>query len=250
MARVLVTGASGRLGRVVVPRLTEAMHEVRAMSRTKRADADGVTWVIADVDQRDQALDDALQEIEVVVHLASNRATADATDVEGTSNLLAAAEAAGVKHLLYVSIVGIDELPLPYYQAKLAAEQAIAGSSVPSTIFRTTQLHELLSEWLVTAAGIGGGPAMIAGGTRFRPVASSEVADRVVALIKGGAAGRVRDLAGPETLNAPELATRHARKTKQRVTLYPAEAGTVAAAFLGAAHLGNRCDLGTVRFGD
>lgn len=220
------------------------------MSRTKRADADGATWVVADVDQHDQALDDALQDIEVIVHLASNLPTAEATDVEGTANLLAAAEAAGVKHLLYVSIVGIDELPLPYYQAKLAAERAITASSVPSTIFRTTQFHELLSEWLAAVAGTSTGPAMIAGGTRFRPVAASEVADRVVALLKSGPGGRVRDLAGPETLNAPELATRHARMTKQRVTLYPAEAGTVAAAFLGAAHLGNRCDLGTVRFGD
>jgi len=47
-----------------------------------------------------------------------------------------------------------------------------------------------------------------------------------------------------------ELATRYARQTKQRVTLFPADPGTVAAAFLGAAHLGSGCDLGSVRFGE
>ena len=210
-------------------------------------DVAGEQWVVADVDRHDGALDAATRGCEAVVHCTSNLPTAEATDIGGTSNLLAAAETAGVGHFLYVSIVGIEGVALPYYGAKVTAEQTVMVSVLPWTFLRTTQFHELLGEWPTIAAE--GGPMLLAEGVRFRPVATSEVADRIVELVNTGASGRVRDLAGPEILSVEELAERHEQATGVHAPIGVAEAGTSAAAFLGGAQVGEDCDLGRIAFG-
>jgi len=247
MARILVTGASGRLGRLLVPRLIAGGHDVRAMSRQPRTSAHGETWIVADVETHDDVLTAATEGIDTLIHCASNLPTADATDISGTSNLLAAAEEAGVTHFFYVSIVGIEGVPLPYYSAKIAAEQAVLAAPLPWTILRTTQFHELLAEWLTWAAD--GGPAVIAEGARFRPVATSEVADRIAQLVDAGPGGRVRDLAGPEILSAQDLVERHAALTGKQVPITAAEPESMGAAFLTGAQIGEDCDLGSIPFG-
>ncbi len=247
MTRILVTGASGRLGRLLVPRLIAGGHEVRAMSRKRRASASGEQWVVANVDRRDSALNATTKGIETVIHCASNLPTAATTDIGGTSNLLAAAKSTGVRHFVYVSIVGIEDVELSYYGAKVAAELAVMGSTLPWTILRTTQFHELLGEWLTIAAE--GGPMLLAEGVQFRPVATSEVADRIVELVNVGASGRVRDLAGPEILSVEELADRHEEATGVHAPIRVAEEGSSAAAFLGGAQVGGDCDLGRIEFG-
>jgi uncharacterized protein YbjT (DUF2867 family) len=64
-------------------------------------------------------VDPAVDGIDVIVHCAT-QGTRD-KDVASTENLIAAARRAGVAHIIYVSIVGIDRIPLPYYQTKLRA---------------------------------------------------------------------------------------------------------------------------------
>ena len=61
-------------------------------------------------------------------------------------------------HLVYISIVGVDRLPMFYYRAKLAAEQLLAGSGLPYSILRATQFHSLLAA-LTGADPVAGGPA-------------------------------------------------------------------------------------------
>jgi uncharacterized protein YbjT (DUF2867 family) len=56
--------------------------------------------------------------------------------VGGTRRLLEAARAAGVSHLVYISIVGVDEIPFGYYRRKLAAERLIESSGVPFSVHR------------------------------------------------------------------------------------------------------------------
>ena len=69
---------------------------------------------------------------------------------QGTQHLADAAKAAGVGHLLYVSIVGIEHIPIAYYRRKLSCEQWLAGSGTGHTIFRATQFHELMKGLLRT----------------------------------------------------------------------------------------------------
>ncbi len=63
--------------------------------------------------------------------------------VKGTTSMVTAAKAAGVKHFVELSIVGTDRLPdSPYLSAKAAQEKVITGSGSPYTIVRATQFHE------------------------------------------------------------------------------------------------------------
>jgi hypothetical protein len=116
------------------------------------------------------------------------------TDVTATQNLVTAA--ARVKHLVFVSIVGIDRIPISYYKGKLAAEQLVAG--LPHTILRATQFHDLVHKVLAAAAKL---PVMPLPTIPFQPVDVRDVATQLVELVQGGPQGRVPDYRG--TRSAP-----------------------------------------------
>ncbi|MGK5679936.1 SDR family oxidoreductase [Actinoplanes sp. URMC 104] len=195
---VLVTGAGGLLGTATVPRLTANGYGVRPMSRSARPG-----WVTADL-RTGKGLADAVRGADAVVHLASSPRGARRTDVAGTRRLLAAARAAGVKHLLFVSIVGVDRVPLPYFRAKLAVERDIARSGVPFTILRSAQFHPFAEDLLAASARLG--PLLIDPAFLAQPVDVGDVADRIAALLAGPADGRTVEFAGPRVLTFGEAA--------------------------------------------
>jgi len=125
--------------------------------------------------------------------------------VEGTQRLIDVARTAGVKHLLYVSIVGVDRIPFAYYQRKLAVERMIAESGVPFSILRATQFHSFVAFLLSEAAKY---PFMmpIPSGFVVQSVAVEEVAARLCRAIDDGPCGRLRDFGGPEVLPVEEVA--------------------------------------------
>jgi nucleoside-diphosphate-sugar epimerase len=139
------------------------------------------------------------------VHAASSpfRRTRQ-VDVEGTRLLLEAAKAAGVSHFMYISIVGIDRIPLPYYKHKLAAERLIEESGVPYSILRAPQFFTLMDDILrnLLRFPVGVYPA----GFKFQPIDPGEVAERIVQQVAAGPGGRLAEIAGPEVRNAGELA--------------------------------------------
>jgi uncharacterized protein YbjT (DUF2867 family) len=147
--KVLITGATGSLGRHLVPAIRTAAHGVRVVSRGPRRAAVPIEieWAQADITSG-RGLGAALDGVEAVVHAASDARNPGVADVGGTRQLVQAARAAGVAHLLYISIVGIDDIPLGYYVHKREAEHIIASSGVPYSILRATQFHSLLDRFL------------------------------------------------------------------------------------------------------
>jgi uncharacterized protein YbjT (DUF2867 family) len=126
-SEILVTG-----GRRLVDRLRAADHDVRVLSRSGRPGT-----VRGDLSTGEN-LGEAVDGINTIVHCASNpyRKTRQ-TDVGGTERLLQSAERAGVSHIVFISIVGVDRNPYyPYYRVKLDAERVIERSPVPWTILR------------------------------------------------------------------------------------------------------------------
>jgi len=195
---ILVTGATGRLGRLLVPALQQAGHDVRAGGRRGPWAHDLGTG---------EGLDRAVEGVEAIVHLASSpsRRTRE-VDVDGTARLLDAARTEGVKHFLYPSIVGIHRIPLAYYRAKLDAERAVAASDVPHTIVRITQFHVFLRE---ITEGLLRWPVVLApAGVRFQPIDETVVAQELVQMIDTGPVGRAPDLGGPEVIDLPEVLRR------------------------------------------
>src|SRR4051794_6980079 len=133
MSVVLVTGGTGVLGRHVVSLARERGHDVRVLSRRP-----GAGTHVGDL-ATGAGVAEAARGAELVVHAASDTRRLGRSDLEQTRRLLAAARDA--RHLLFISIVGIDAIPYAYYRRKLACERAVAASGVPHTTLRATQFH-------------------------------------------------------------------------------------------------------------
>ena len=194
MSIVLVTGGSGTLGRHLVSILGARGHDVRVLSRRPGAGThvgDLATGV---------GVAEAAAGAELVVHAASDRRMGR-SDLRQTANLLDALPSC--RHLVYVSIVGVDAIPLGLYRAKLACEELIAGSATPATVLRATQFHELLAMALRGAGRLSVPPLPL--DLLFQSVAAAEVAGRVADLLDGPPLGRAPDFGGPEVLNGWQL---------------------------------------------
>ena len=230
---VLVTGATGTLGHHVVPEAVSAGHEVRALSRRRRVGYTGVHWHQADLLSAD-GLDAALDGIDVVVHCATQ--ASGRKDVRAARNLIEAARRTGVGHLIYISIVGIEDIPLPYYRTKVQVEQALESSGVGHTILRATQFHELIEK---TFAAQRFAPVVGAlRDVRFQPIGTGDVASRLVSLIDTDPAGRVPDIGGPSVHSHPDLGRMYlaAHNSRRRVLGFTLP-GRIVAGYRSGAHL-------------
>jgi uncharacterized protein YbjT (DUF2867 family) len=223
---VLVTGGTGRLGRLVVQQMQSAGHAVRQMSR-RGTGPGGVRGDLA----TGLDLGTALTSAEVVVHAASDpRGDTWQVDVAGTRRLVQAVDRERLRHLVYVSIVGVDRIPYGYYHAKFAAEQVLLASGLPVTLLRITQFHDFVDELLATAKR---GPVLpVPMGWRVQPVDVAEAAAHVAGTAAGEATGGVVEYGGPQEESAADLARAWAaaREPGTRVVSTPVP-GRLSAAF-------------------
>ena len=222
MSLVLVTGGTGTLGQPLVRFLARRGHEVRVLSRRP-----GVATHVGDLESG-VGVADAASGVELVVHAASDTRRLGRVDLRQTGHLLDAARDA--RHLLFVSIVGIDAIPFLYYRRKLACERLIAESGRPHTILRATQFHELIAQLMGVAQRLPVTPLPL--DFRFQPVAAAEVARRVADLLTHKPAGRAPDFGGPQVLTMAELATAWRSKHGRPRAFVPVPVpGRVASAF-------------------
>lgn len=211
---VLVTGGAGRLGRALVPGLLDAGHGVRVLTRKTREPA-AQEWVTGDLRTRGGPAD-AVAGVDTIVHLATTNGKGD---VAATGNLIEAARAAGVPHLVYVSIVGIENVEFGYYRAKLACEHLVEESGLPWTILRTTQFHDLVTA--ICDAQRLSPVTIVPAGMSVQPIDVAEVADRLVTLVAGPAVHRAPDLGGPQVRDLAELARTYYRAIGRRRLVCP-----------------------------
>ncbi|GCE15530.1 SDR family oxidoreductase [Tengunoibacter tsumagoiensis] len=205
MSTILVTGATGTLGNEVVQQLHTRGHHVRAYTRQAQpAVPTGVAVFQGDI--RDgSGLEKATKGVDAIIHCATFFGEVKATDLDGTSHLIKAAQAHGAPHLIYVSIAGIDHSPFSYFQAKLGVEHLIEQSTLPWSILRVTQFHpyilSLIKDWEDEQTSTITVPA----GTRFQPIDTREVAAALVQLVEQEAAGHIPDIGGPEILTIEDM---------------------------------------------
>jgi uncharacterized protein YbjT (DUF2867 family) len=198
-SEILVTGGTGVLGRRVVEHLGSVDVEVRVLSRSGQAGT-----IRGDL-ATGEGLDQAVRDVDAILHCASGpfRKTRQ-VDVEGTKRLLEAAAGAGVSHLAYISIVGIDRVSsYPYYRTKLEAEWVIEGSPAPYTILRATQFYNLVLKAIRFLDRL---PVMVVpDGFPGQPIDAGEVAGRLVEIALSEPAGRVPDVGGPEVRTLSDI---------------------------------------------
>ncbi|MER5380316.1 SDR family oxidoreductase [Streptomyces sp. NPDC002688] len=204
MTTILVTGGTGTLGRLVTERLRADGHEVRVLSRHAQPYA-------VDLREGGSGLDAAVEGVDAIVHCAT---TPRGGDERAAAQVVAAARRAAVPHLIYISIVGVDAVPMGYYKTKLAVEKLIEESGLGWTILRTTQFHDLVAQFL---GGLAKLPVLLLpAGVSDQPVETAEVAARLAELAAGPPAGRVTDMGGPEVRSFRSLAAAHLRATGKR----------------------------------
>lgn len=244
---VLVTGGAGTLGSLVVELLRRRGHPVRVVSRRGSGPRDDVEYLKGDL-ETGEGVRDAVAGVTTVVHCAGSQKG----DGDKARNLVVAARAAGVSHLVYISVAGADRIPVrsradhamfEYFAQKREGELAIESSGIPFTTLRATQFHTLAFVVAEAAAKLPVIP--LPKRMRVQPVAAEEVAERLVALAEGEPAGYVPEFGGPEVHSTHELERAYLKRAgKRRWIVSIGLPGKGAKAVLSDAILSNGAERG------
>src|SRR6188474_133987 len=198
--KIVVIGGTGLIGSKVVNILRQRGHEVVAASPSS-----GVNTLTG------EGLAAALRGAQVVVDVANSPSFEDRAVLEffetSGRNLLAAEAAAGVRHHVALSIVGIDRTPdNGYFRAKVAQEKLIEKSGIPYTIIRSTQFLEFLGG--IAASGTDGNSVRLSPGL-FQPIAADDVAAVVADVALAAPRNGIVEIAGPERAPFNEIVARY-----------------------------------------
>lgn len=238
---LLLTGATGSVGRALLRRLTVAGEPVRCLVRDPRGlGSDRVRVQIALGDLADPpSFRNAMRGVRTVVHLAAAIRDQPAGSIEelngiATWRMVHAAERAGVEHFVFMSSLGAARHDRTrFLRAKALAESAVLASDVRHTVFAPSMIYapgdmfmtllERLALLLPMMPVSGRGQAL------YQPIWAEDVADCVVAALglkpgaDGSAAAHARfELAGPQTLSHKqivELVLRAAGRSRSTVNV-------------------------------
>ncbi|MFI0448797.1 SDR family oxidoreductase [Actinomadura sp. 6N118] len=237
---ILLTGGTGTLGKFVTPLLADAGRKVRVLSRSSHEAKDGIEYVTGDL-ATGEGLEAAISGADTIVHCAGSAKG----DEDKARNLVEAAARAGAPHLVYISVVGAERMPIEskvdramfgYFAAKRAAELVVAESGLPWTTLRATQFHDFL---LTAAQGMAKMPIIpVPTGMHFQPVDARDVAARLAELALGEPAGLVPDIAGPNVYGMGEAIRSYLNVVGKRRLMVPVKLpGKAARAYSDGANL-------------
>jgi uncharacterized protein YbjT (DUF2867 family) len=199
LMKIVVIGGTGLIGSKTVAILRQGGHEVIAASPDS-----GVNTITG------EGLREVLAGAQTVIDLANSPSFEDKAVLEffetSEGHLLPAEAAAGVRHHVALSIVGIDRTDNGYFRAKVAQEKLIEASGVPYTIVRATQFLEFL-RGIADSSAIGNTvrlpPVM------FQPIAADDVAPLVAEAALAAPRNGVVEIAGPERAPFNEIIARY-----------------------------------------
>jgi NADH dehydrogenase len=228
---VAVVGATGFVGRHVVPHLSAAGHRVIAVSRKgKRRSGwgDQIETRAADI-VTGAGLDDALAGADVVVNLVAiaretGKRSFEDFNVRGTGRVVIAAEHAGVRRIVHLSAMGVVNDPkLGYLDSKWRGEQLVRESALEWVVLRPSLLFgrgdgffnivkTTLKWWSPGIVVIPG-----KGDARFQPLAVDDLAIAVEKSLSGAEhAGQVYEIGGPDYLTYREIVDEVMSVTRMR----------------------------------
>lgn len=213
---IAVTGATGQLGRLVIEKLksTAGADGIVALARSPEKGADlGVAVREADYD-RPEKLGPALSGVDALLLISSSEIGKRAPQHR---NVIGAAKAAGVKRIVYTSVLRADTSPLSLAPEHRATEADLKTSGIPHTILRNGWYTE---NYAASIPGALAGGAFIgsAGDGRISSATRADYAEAAVAaLTDEGHTGKVYELAGDESYTLADLAAEVSRQTGRSI---------------------------------
>ena len=214
MKNILVTGGTGTLGSVLVNKLVEQNFRVGVLSSKENVKIPNGAKLFTGNLATGDGLHNAIKDVEVVIHCASDSKDFQNVDIAGTKNLLKAISNKA-HHLVYISIVGIDKSTFPYYSAKLQVEEMIQRSGIPYSIQRVTQFHNLVL-FLIKSFKIENQYSfIIPDGMKFQSIDIRDVADKLAELAGGNPKGKLSDLGGPQILDVENMTETYLKSIKK-----------------------------------
>lgn len=220
--KIVVLGGTGVAGRATVAAALARGWSVVVASRSGGAPegADGCEVDAATGTGLAEAFAGADVVVDATNALRTRRGAAVRTFTAMAGHVQDTAARSGVGRIVVLSIVGIDEIPYAYYEAKLAQEAAYREGSVPVVVQRTTQFHEFAEQMLAFGRH---GPLAVVPSMRSQPVAVADVADALCDAASGGLPvdGFAPELAGPEVLTVPDMVRRLVRARGESVRVVP-----------------------------
>ena len=218
---ILVTGGTGFVGGHVVASLRRAGKRVRCLVRDVRSAERLAGCELVEGDMTHPAtLRGAVDGADAVVHLVAIRQGKDEAFErimsQGTRDLVAAAEEAGVRRFVHMSALGLDERTkdlVPYYRAKWEMEEALRGSSLPFVIFRPSFVFGTDGGLLPTFRRLAKlapiTPVVGSGAQRIQPIWADDVASYFARALEDDVPpGTTFELGGPDVVSWDELWTR------------------------------------------
>ncbi|HET7457759.1 MAG TPA: complex I NDUFA9 subunit family protein, partial [Gemmatimonadaceae bacterium] len=233
--KIFVTGGTGVVGQAAVTALVEAGHEVRLFSR--HADEEVRAWPrgvearagsVADPADLRGAADgcDVVLHLVAVVRESPPEATFEKVNVEGTRNVVAEAERAGVRRLVYVSSLGADRGKSEYHRSKKAGEEIARRFSREWVVVRPGNVYgpgdEVISLLLKMIRILPAVPVIDGGEHEFQPVWVGDVAQALVGAVeRPDVVGQSFDMTGADLTCMNDLIDRFAEITDRRVLRVP-----------------------------
>ncbi len=213
---IAVTGASGQLGRLIVQKLKQKIEpsQIVALARSVEQASDlGVEVRAADY-EKPETLDRALQGVETLMLVSSSEVGKRATQHQ---NILDAAKKAGIRRIVYTSLLHADTSPLGLAPEHVQTENALRQSGIAHTILRNGWYTENYTG-SVPGAVQAGALAGSAGEGRISSATREDFADAAVAVLTSdGHDGKVYELAGDDAYTLADLAAEISRQTGKDV---------------------------------
>jgi uncharacterized protein YbjT (DUF2867 family) len=180
---VLVTGATGKQGGHLVRELLARGHSVRALTRKPESPAAaalaerGVTIVTGDFEDHG-SLERAARGVDTVFAMSTPFESGAQTETREGLNLVRAAAAAGVTHLVYSSVAGADRgTGIPHFDSKFEVEKEIRRSGVPFTIVAPVFFMEnFLADWMAPGLAKGSIAIAVPATRRLQQIAVADIA--------------------------------------------------------------------------
>ena len=211
MTRILVTGATGFIGRRLVPALVAEGHDVRAMTRRPKSYDGPGEAVAGDVGDRDSLLG-PLEGVEVAYYLvhALDDADFERKDAEAARAFAAAAAEQDVKQIIYMGGLGDDGDLSAHLRSRREVEGLLAETGVPVTVLRAAIVVGAGGiSWEITRQLVKNLPAMVVprwAATKTQPIALDDVVRYLVGVCgKEAALGEVFEIGGPDQLTYVEM---------------------------------------------